>query len=523
MHQTSLIRQRAGTSVIALAADKRGFMARTFIAMVATIALTALFPVGSVAGESENIRIAKAMSGAFAEVVEQVGPAVVGIETERIISSKNRDDEGSDILDPFFDMLPPQFRRRFSPDNTPQEPQRRPAYGSGVIIDREGHILTNNHVVADADSIKVELAFEPGKPRKAEIVGRDPNSDIAVIKLVDIPENLPFAVLGDSDSVKPGNIIIAIGAPLGFKQSVTMGIVSALGRNLGEFSYERFIQTDAAINRGNSGGPLINLDGEVIGINTMISTSGISGGSIGIGFAIPMSQGRTVINQLIEKGSVTRGWLGIVMNPEDPEISRELGHDGTGVLITDIDPAGPAAKAGIRKGDLIISFDNIPIKDNEHLRYLVADTTPGRGVPVTVYRAGKKVDLSITIEAQPEDMFTRNRLGGDGDGSSVPGSSNEMESPELKITVQDLNDAIRQKHNIPDSVTGGVVVTKVESGSEAEEKGIRPGTVILEMGHLPIKSVKDFTKQIDENKGNDKILMYLRAGQIAKYVMLKIN
>ncbi|MCC8191384.1 MAG: trypsin-like peptidase domain-containing protein, partial [Planctomycetes bacterium] len=379
-------------------------------------------------------------------------------------------------------------------------------------IDADGHILTNNHVVADADTIKVEFANEKGKTYRAEIVGTDPNSDLAVIKLTSLPADLPVVDLGDSDLINPGNIVIAIGSPLGFKQSVTTGVVSAKGRNLNELAYERFIQTDAAINPGNSGGPLVNLDGEVVGINTMISTSGGGAGSIGIGFAIPINQAKSVVAQLIEKGSVTRGWLGIVMNPEDRDISLELGHDGTGVLISDVDPSGPAAKAGVRKGDLVASFDNIAIRDNEHLRYLVAETMPGRDVPVTVVRDGDKVDLVITIEAQPEDLYTnlgRMRNG----GGDLDGGQEEVTSS-LGITVRTLDKATREKYSISDKVSAGVVVTDVDNDGQARELGIRPGAVILEMNKLPGTDIASFRRILTDSAGKQQILVYLRQGEV---------
>ncbi len=524
MQQNFAPRQRI--AAMAKTVDIRGMAMRTAALILAAAMLFALLPSRSPAADTENVRIAKAISNAYAEIVEQVGPAVVGIETEKVISNENFSGDESLDFERFFDMLPrgfggPQLRRP-SPDSGPREPRRSRGLGSGVIIDPKGYILTNNHVVADADSIKVELAFEKGKTHKAEIVGRDPNSDIAVIKLVDPPENLPIAKLGDSDAIKPGNIVIAIGAPLGFKQSVTTGIVSAKDRNLNEFYYERFIQTDAAINVGNSGGPLINLDGEVIGINTMISTGGGSG-SIGIGFAIPMSQAKSVIKQLIEKGSVTRGFLGIVMNPDDPEVNKAFGTDGSGVLIVNVDPNGPAAKAGMQKNDLIVSFDGADVRNNEHLRYKVADTEPGTTVPVTVIRDGKRVNLNIKIEPQPEDMFSRARQGGKGGQSAPSSGGREEKSDALAMTVQNLSDTLRQRYNIPESVDAGVVVTKVESGSDAEDKRIVPGTVILEVDRKPVANVDEFRTVVDEAKGKDKVLVNVKNGDVARWIMVNLK
>ncbi len=527
MHQIRQSRRGGDVAIAVPASGIDGLTRRLVVALAAILFLAMVLAPRVMAAESENLRIAKALSNAYAEVVDKVAPAVVGIETEKIIRRGGEDEgSGDDVLNRFFDQLPddfgPRLRRRPGPDAAPQKSQ---GIGSGVVIDREGHILTNNHVVADADTIKVEFANEKGKTYKATVVGRDPNSDLAVIKLADHPGDFPYAKLGDSDALKPGNIVIAIGSPLGFKQSVTQGVVSAKGRSLGELAYERFIQTDASINPGNSGGPLVNLDGEVVGLNTMISTSG-GRGSIGIGFAIPINQAKSVINQLIEKGTVTRGWLGIEMNVEDAEIARELGQaDGTGVLIVNVTPEGPAAKAGIRKGDLIVSFDNIAIRDNEHLRYLVADTEPGRDVPVVVLRDGERVKLSINIAAQPEDLYARARQGG---GRSGPGGNLEKDGVEevsssLGLTVRNLDDATRQKYGISDKVTSGVVVTKVDETGEASEKGVRPGTVIMEMDRLPVKDVASFRKIMKDSAGKDKLLVNLRFGDVSRYMLFKLK
>ncbi len=526
MYQLNQSRRGREYALVAIAPDLPGTMRRLALALAAIFFLTVALAPRASAADSENIKIAKALSNAYAEVVDKVGPAVVGIETEKIIRRGGDEEDGADIFDRFFDQLPrdfgPRLKRRMQPDNTPQKSQ---GIGSGVVIDREGHILTNNHVVADADTIKVEFANEKGKTYKATIVGRDPNSDLAVIKLADHPGNFPYAKLGDSDELKPGNIVIAIGSPLGFKQSVTQGVVSAKGRTLGELAYERFIQTDASINPGNSGGPLVNLDGEVVGLNTMISTSG-GRGSIGIGFAIPINQAKSVIAQLIEKGSVTRGWLGIEMNQDDPEIAKELGQaDGTGVMIVNVAPDGPAAKAGIRKGDLIVSFDNIAIKDNEHLRYLVADTAPGRDVPVVVIRDGERVKLNLNIAAQPDDLYARARQGG---GKSGPGDGIERDGVEevsssLGLTVRNIDDATRQKYGISDKVESGVVVTKVDENGEAADKGVRPGAVIMEMDRLPVKDVASFRKIMKDSAGKDKILVNLRLGDVSRYMLFKLK
>ncbi len=522
---------------IAVATGERSRLIRVLMALSALAVLAGLFAAKTFALDSADIRVAKSLSNAYAEVVDHVGPAVVGIETEKVVKTPAIGGIGGmedpmEFFEKFFD-IPGLRGRPGMPDrkNTPKVPDetsRTSGIGSGIVIDHDGHILTNNHVVADADKIKVEFAHEKGKTYQAEIVGRDPNSDLAVIKLSDRPSYLPVADLGDSDALKPGNIVIAIGSPLGFKSSVTAGVVSAKGRNLGELAYERFIQTDASINPGNSGGPLVNLDGEVVGLNTMISVSpGSRGGSIGIGFAIPINQAKTIVRQLIEKGSVTRGWLGIVMNPEDKDLSIQLGHDGTGVLVTEVSPDGPAAKGGMKRGDLITTFDNIPIKDNEHLRYLVADTAPGRDIPVTVLRDGTKVALTINIEPQPEDLYTSSRhLGnGGGSGKSPDGSLNDKDevSSSLGLSVRNLDQALRQKYSIAESVTQGVVVTEVDQTGEAKNVGIRPGTVIIEMNNQPVKDVAAFRRILKESAGKDKIVVFLRYGDVSRYMILRLK
>ncbi|MCD8352326.1 MAG: Do family serine endopeptidase [Planctomycetaceae bacterium] len=523
------MRQTPRQQAVAIAATATGgrTLRMVFAALVLAV-MAAMFASNAFALDSENVRVAKALSNAYAEVVDHVGPAVVGIETEKIVrrsASPRGMDDPMEFFERFFDLPPGMSPRNRQQRPTPKdETTRSTGIGSGVVIDEEGHILTNNHVVADADNIKVEFASEKGRTFKAEVVGRDPNSDLAVIKLVEKPDYLPVAAMGDSEALKPGNIVIAIGSPLGFKQSVTSGVVSAKGRNLGELAYERFIQTDASINPGNSGGPLVNLDGEVVGLNTMISVRPGSSGSIGIGFAIPINQAKTVIRQLIEKGSVTRGWLGIVMNPDDKDISLQLGHDGTGVLITEVDPSGPAHKAGIRRGDLIIQFDNLGIKDNEHLRYLVAETAPGRDVPVTVLRAGERVNLSLTVEAQPDDLYTSARrlgMGGGEGGSGIEGADEVSSS--LGLTVRNLDDATRKQYEIADTVRQGVVVTEVDDSGEAKELGIRPGTVIIEMDGQPVKDIPAFRRILKDSAGKEKILVYLRYGEVSRYMSMKLK
>ncbi|MDR0361293.1 MAG: Do family serine endopeptidase [Planctomycetota bacterium] len=500
---------------------------RVAIGIAAVVfALAITMAAGSAhAAESENLRIAKALSNAYAEVVERMLPAVVGIETEKVNRSPRTDFEaeipfGNELFEEFFKRFQPEIDR-FRGPRAPREMPRIRGIGSGVIIDAEGHILTNYHVIADTDVIKIEIANLKGRTFEADIVGSDPNSDLAVLRMKDPPENLIFAALGDSDQMNPGNIVLAIGSPRGFKDSVTTGVVSAKGRTLGEVAYESFIQTDAAINPGNSGGPLVNLDGEVIGLNTMIATR--TGGSDGIGFAIPINQAKSVIAQLIEKGSVTRGWLGIVMNPEEPEISIAMGHDGTGVVVTDVDPDGPAAKAGLRKGDLVISFDNVAIKDNEHLRYMVAETPPGRGVPMVVLRDNERVTLTVNILPQPEDLFTRGRPATSGQGESREDRETNEAASRLGIAVRNIDSQTRQLYGIEGDIISGVVITKIDPDGPAASKGLEPGVVIIEMNRRPVIDVASFRKILQENGDKEKMLVFVKRGAVARYMMLDLK
>ncbi|MRR37717.1 Do family serine endopeptidase, partial [bacterium] len=314
---------------------------------------------------------------AFVELVKKVTPSVVNIST---ISRKK-------IEQPFFEFSP--FFGEFFGDGRPRY-RRDTSLGSGFIINKSGYIVTNDHVVRDAESIQVKLSNED--VYDGRIVGRDPKTDIAVIK-IDAREELPVAVLADSDKLQVGQWAIAIGNPFGLDRTVTVGVVSATGRsNMGIETYEDFIQTDASINPGNSGGPLLNVHGEVIGINTAIVAAGQ-----GIGFAIPVNMAKQIVTQLVTKGSVTRGWLGVSIQPVTEDIAKEFGlTKARGVLVADVMEGSPAAKGGIRQGDIILGFAGTEIKDAQHLQRVVADTAPGKTVQVTVFRGRREVKLTLT-------------------------------------------------------------------------------------------------------------------------------
>ncbi len=328
----------------------------------------------------------------FADLVEKVKPAVVNISTEttvRIPGNPFRHFFGPDEEGPFGDF----FKRFFG--DIPDRELKQQSLGSGFIIDKDGYIITNNHVVEGADEIKVKLADK--REFKARVVGRDPKTDLALIKISSIFKDLPTLPLGDSDKIRVGDWVLAIGNPFGLEHTVTQGIISATGRVIGSGPYDNFLQTDAPINPGNSGGPLINLKGEVIGINTAIIASGQ-----GIGFAIPSNMAKTVITQLKEKGKVTRGWIGVSIQSMTPELAQSFGlKDTRGALVADIVPGGPADKAGLKRGDIIISFDGKEINEMSELPRIVAETPIGKTVNLKIIRNGKEKVLKITIAPLP--------------------------------------------------------------------------------------------------------------------------
>lgn len=328
----------------------------------------------------------------FADLVEKVKPAVVNISTEttvRIPGNPFRHFFGPDEEGPFGDF----FKRFFG--DIPDRELKQQSLGSGFIIDKDGYIITNNHVVEGADEIKVKLADK--REFKAKVVGRDPKTDLALIKISSIFKDLPTLPLGDSDKIRVGDWVLAIGNPFGLEHTVTQGIISATGRVIGSGPYDNFLQTDAPINPGNSGGPLINLKGEVIGINTAIIASGQ-----GIGFAIPSNMAKTVITQLKEKGKVIRGWIGVSIQTLTPELAQSFGLKETrGALVADVVPGGPADKAGLKRGDIIISFDGKEINEMSELPKIVAETPIGKTVNVKIIRNGKEKILKMTIAPLP--------------------------------------------------------------------------------------------------------------------------
>jgi len=376
---------------------------------------------------------------------------------------------------------------------------RQQSLGSGFIIDRDGTILTNNHVVENGQKITVKL--QDGREFEAKVVGKDAKTDIAIIK-IDAKGDLPVAALGDSDKLEVGEWVVAIGNPFGLESTVTSGIVSAKGRHIGAGPYDNFIQTDASINPGNSGGPLINLRGEVVGINTAIFSQ--SGGNIGIGFATPINSAKDIIPELKSKGKVTRGWLGVSIQNVTPDIASSLGLERSrGALVADVLKEGPAERAGLKVGDVIVEFDGTEIKDSSDLPAIVARTRPGKQVSVKVLRDKKETNVPVTItELKEEEVVAAAKEKGD-----------------LGLTVQKVTPEIAE--NLQLGRATGVVITAVESGSAAEEAGLQQGDVIVEVDRKPVRDIPDFRKAVSGAKKGQRILFLVRREGNSLFVALR--
>lgn len=405
-----------------------------------------------------------------------------------------RNRQGSPF-DDFFD--------KFLPKGPPKGEYKTQSLGSGVIVKvdgKKGYILTNNHVVADMDELKVKLSDK--REFNGEVVGTDEQTDLAVIKIEG--ENLKAAKMGDSEILRQGQWAIAIGNPFGLTHTVSLGVVSAIGRSgVGIANYENFIQTDAAINPGNSGGPLVNIDGEIIGINTAIFTR--SGGYQGIGFAIPVNMAKAVLRDLIDKGKVTRGWLGVAIQDVDASLAEQFGVEVTeGVLISDVQDGSPAKEAGFERGDIVIEYGNKKISDVNRLRNIVAQTKVGEKVKVKVLRKEKEKILTVKIGEQPSDMFA----------SGKPSIGNS-----LGLSVQDLTDELARSFGFENE--SGVVITAVEPGSPAAETDIKEGDLIKEVNREKINNINEFQDALKNiGKGKD-ILLLIRRGMHTRFVIIK--
>jgi len=439
----------------------------------------------------------------YAPVVKRVGPAVVKVTVTA--KAHNVDYYGPPGMDDFF--------RRFFGDQygsqMPQEHLRAPrqeGIGSGVIVSKDGYILTNNHVVDGADEVKVKLL--DGRQFTAKVIGRDPKSDVAVIKIPG--KDLPAVPLADSDKIEVGDVVLAVGNPFGIGQTVTTGIVSATNRGGGMgLDYEDFIQTDAAINPGNSGGALVDVDGRLIGINTAILSR--SGGNQGIGFAIPVNLARDVMEGLVKDGRVARGYLGVAIQDLNPTLAKEFKiKDASGVLVGDVTPGSPAEKAGIHDGDVILEFNGRKMGDSRQLKLEVARTKPGESVPVKVLREGDPRTLEVKVRELP------------GEEQLAKADGNKAEAEDTGtlngVGVRDLDRRARQELKAPETLKGAVI-DEVKPDSAAAEAGLRPGDVILEINHKSVKNAEEAVKLTEHPASKTTLLRVWRGGN-SRYVVV---
>lgn len=427
----------------------------------------------------------------FNQLAEQVSPSVVNISAVKVVKGGGggfRFDSPFGEDDPLRDFFEKFFGQRF-----PKEFKQK-ALGSGFIIDREGFILTNNHVVESTDEILVKLI--DGKEYTAKVIGKDPQTDLALIK-IETDSPLQPLTLGDSEKLNVGDWVVAIGSPFGLGNTVTAGIVSAKYRRIGAGAYDDFIQTDASINPGNSGGPLLNMAGEVVGINTAIFSR--SGGNVGIGFATPVNMAKDILAQL-RTGKVIRGWLGVMIQQVTPQLKERLGLGSeTGALVSQVTPGGPADKAGIKRGDVITSFDGHTVHEMNDLPILVAKTEVGKKIPVVVIRKGEKKTIQVVIAQMKEEK-----------GEETPAETGA--APNLGLELENLTPDVSEKFNIPKNT--GILVTEVESGSPADEAGLRPGDIILEIDQEEVTGgVQGFNKKMGNYpKGQSALLLINRKG-----------
>ncbi len=481
------------------------------VAALAVVAITGEFP-RRVEAAGNSVAALNQLSDAFAQVSEDASPAVVFIRVEmetrgqRMPQGWQHPNIPNDLYDFFFSPRAPQ--RQAPQRQGPRGPQGRQAprhvpygQGTGFIFSEDGYIVTNHHVVGDADRIQVTLS--DGREMEAELVGSDPKTEIAVIKVDE--DNLPSVPLGDSDALRVGEWVLAIGNPFGLSHTVTAGIVSARGRGeVGITDYSDYIQTDAAINPGNSGGPLLNLEGKVVGMNTAIVSR--SGGYMGIGLAIPINMVKFVADQLMENGEIRRGFLGVGIQNVTQDLADWFDlKDGKGVLISEVMEDSPAERAGIERDDIVVEFDGQPAEEVQSFRSRVASTTPGKRVPIVVIRGGKRVTKHVKIGTLDEETQRTAR---------TPGGV----KTDLGLSVQNLTDELAERFGYEGE--SGVIVSQVEPNSPAAAAGIETGMLIQEVNREAVRNTRDFEDALG-NGERDAVLLLVSDGQFSRYVALK--
>jgi serine protease Do len=430
-------------------------------------------------------------SGSFAGVAEAIKPAVINVNTV----SRGSGGPGSGRT-PFEEFFGEDFFKRFFGDVPERIPQR--SLGSGVIVDPSGIALTNAHVVEKATEI--EVITLDGSKHKAKVVGADKKTDLAVLKLDDGKAQFKFARLGDSDRMQVGDWVIAVGSPFGLQATVTAGIISAKARNIGQGPFDDFLQTDAAINPGNSGGPLVNMQGEVIGINTAI----VAGGS-GIGFAIPSNMAKKIYTEINSKGRVTRGWLGVSIQPLTPELAKSFNaKDTKGVLISDVIAESPAAKAGLKPGDILLEFDGKKVEAPADLQRTVGLAQPGQEAKMKVWRDQNEKTVDVKIGEAPDDKEAQQQR----PARTTPST--------LGLEVRPITPDLARQLNLKS--TDGVIVARVEEGSAAGEAGVQRGDVIREINRQKVRSMADYERLTKDVKDGDRLTVLLQRGQMSLYV-----
>ncbi len=440
----------------------------------------------------------------FSELVKEIKPYTVNINTTQTVKPKDNMHRFKDYFgnksDPFRDFFGDEFLDRYFGD-VPQREYKQRSLGSGFIIDKDGYILTNHHVIDKADEIRVTLS--DGEDYDAKVIGSDEKTDIALIKIEDGDKEFPFAKLGDSDELLTGQWVIAIGNPFGLGETVTAGIVSAKGRILGSGPYDDFIQTDASINPGNSGGPLFNLRGEVVGINTAIIANANS-----IGFAVPVNVAKGILVQLKDTGHVTRGWLGVYIQKITKDLAESFDLEETkGALISDVFEGSPAEEAGLKRGDIITHYNGVKIKEMNELPKLVASTPIGAKVKVTVLRKGKEKVITVNIAKMKDD------------DSKVAANIMDLKD-KYGLSVQDITPDLAKKFGLKED--HGVIITDVDPASSAADSEIRRGDIIIEVNQEAIEDVDNLKKTLNE-AGDDSILLLIKRGSKTFYATIKPN
>jgi serine protease Do len=454
----------------------------------------------------------------FADMVEKLTPTVVNISTTQKIKGIA---PGMQMFEmPNNNDISPEFKdffEQFLGQNGRPVEREGASLGSGFIIDADGLVVTNNHVIANADEITVILSDD--SKFKAKIIGRDVKTDLALLK-IDAGKKLPFAVLGDSDSARVGDWVVAIGNPFGLGGTVTAGIISARSRNINSGPFDDFIQTDAAINRGNSGGPMFNIKGEVIGINTAIFSP--TGASVGIGFAVPTALANPVITQLKTSGRIERGWLGIKIRTVTEEFADSVGlKKASGAFIESVSKDSPASKAGIIKGDIITKFDGKEIKEMRNLPRVVAETKIGKTVTVEVWRKNAFKELSITVGELKEAEKADNSTGNESKEKLSNGKTNDI----LGLSIAAINPALASRYNIPEDVIGAVII-EVKQNSEAEKRKIKSGDLIIQVGDIVTKTPQDVINAVAELRKQGRkfaLIQIARQKEEATFIPLPIE